>query len=126
MDLTQACGGVNRTLPRATLYKKGIPLEMITHIRRGRKNTALAPKLKNKYGEPALNNVGVLRGSAINAPRFIIYQDDAMADYYALNREAEIPLKHTEERALTEVDQEVRNEIRREFENKTKRKSANL
>ena len=58
MGLAKAFGEVNRTLLRTTLYKKGSPIEMITHIRRGHKNTILAPKLRNKYGKRSENKVG--------------------------------------------------------------------
>ena len=40
---------LNRTLLWATLYKKGLPVEMIKHIRRGRQGTRLAPKYKGVY-----------------------------------------------------------------------------
>ena len=67
-----------------------------------------------------MGNIGLFQGSAISAMLFIIYQDDMMEDYDALNRE-EIPIKQTEEPPpLTEVDQEVSNEIRREFEKQNK------
>ena len=125
MDLAKAFGKVNRKLLRATLYKKELPIEMITHIRRGHKNTALAPQLKNKYGKPTENNVGVYQGSAISAILFIIYQDDMMEGYDALNRAAKIPLKHTEERTLKEVDQKVGNDIKKNLNISTKMQNTN-
>ena len=114
--LTKAFEKVNRTLLWTTLYKKEIPIEMITRIRRGNKNTTLVPRLKNKYGKPTENNVGVFQGSAISAILPIIYQNDAMEDCDALNRASKIPIKHTEERTLKEVDQKASNVIRNEFE----------
>jgi len=92
---TKAVGEVNRTLLRTTLYKKGIPLETIKRIRRGNKDTKLLPKTKNKYGKATLNNTGDLQGSAIGAMLFIIYKDDMVEDYNAINQEAQIPQKHT-------------------------------
>jgi len=78
--------------------QKGLPIDMIKHIRRGHKNTTLLPKVKNKYGQATKNNVGVFQGSAISALLFIIYQDDVMEDYTALNHEENLTLKHTIER----------------------------
>ena len=120
MDLTKAFGKVNRTLLWTTLYKKGLPIEMINRIRRGHKNTTLAPKLKNKYGKATENNVGAFQGSAISALLFIIYQDDVMEDYDALNRASGNPLKHTEERSRKEIDQQVQNEVRKELDKQSK------
>jgi len=85
MGLTKAFDKVNRTIMWTTLYKKGIPIEMITHIRRGHLDTMLLPKTKRIYGKPTENNIGVFQGSAISALLFIIYQDDMMQDYEALN-----------------------------------------
>ena len=39
MDPPKALGTVNRTMLWATLYKKGLPINQILHIRRGRRNT---------------------------------------------------------------------------------------
>merc|ERR1712105_7076 len=112
MDLTKAFGKVNRTILWTTLYKKGLPIDMITHIRRGHQNTQLLPKTKGKYGTATTNNVGVFQGSAISALLFIIYQDDMMEDYDALNQEAHLKLKHTRERAEEEIDQQVAKTIK--------------
>ena len=120
--LTKAFGKVNRTLLWTTLYKKGLPWEMITHIRSGHQNTTLRPKIKNKYGNATQNNVGVFQWSAISALLFIIYQDDMMEDYESLNQEAHIPVKHATERTNKEIDQYVSNEIRTEFEKRGKKK----
>ena len=46
MDLSKAFGAINRTLLWTTLYKKGLPEEMIKQIRRGHIGTRLAPKYK--------------------------------------------------------------------------------
>ena len=53
------------------------------------------PKQKGTYGTPGNNNIGVFRGSAISALLFIIYLDDMMEDYEALNIHKRITLKHT-------------------------------
>ena len=50
MDLSKAFGAINRTLLWETLYKEGIPIDMIKHIRQGHQDTRLAPKYKEKYG----------------------------------------------------------------------------
>ena len=126
MDLTKAFDKVNRTILWTTLYKKGLPIDMITHIRRGHQNTTLMPKTKGKYGEETTNNVGIFQGSAISALLFIIiYQDDMMDDYDALSQEATLPIKHTQGRTKTEIDQKISNEIRQQMEemgNKEKQK----
>jgi hypothetical protein len=58
MGLSKAFDTINRTLLWTTLYKKGIPEEMIKHIRRGHTGTRLAPKYKGKYGKLSENNIG--------------------------------------------------------------------
>ena len=51
MDLPKAFGAINRAILWTTLYKKGIPEEMIKHIRRRHIGTRLAPKYKGRYGK---------------------------------------------------------------------------
>ena len=51
MDLAKALGAINRTLLWATLYKKGVPEEMIRQIRGGHLGTRLAPKYRGRYRE---------------------------------------------------------------------------
>ena len=72
MGLSEAFDTVNRTLLWKTLYKKGLPEEMIRHIRRGHQGTRLAPKYKGRYGEPRENNIVVCQGSEISTMLFII------------------------------------------------------
>ena len=48
-DLTKAFGKANREILWTTLYKKGIPLDMITHIRRGGKQH-YCPKQREDTG----------------------------------------------------------------------------
>ena len=115
MDLTKAFGEVNRTILRTALYKKGIPVEMITHIRRGHQNTRLTPKTKGRYGKQTPNNVGVFQWSAVIALLFVIYRDDVMEAYDALNHKNETLLKHTQERAKEEIGKNVASEIRTQF-----------
>ena len=74
-----------------TLYKKGLPLETIARIREGHRHTTICAKYQGKYGKPEINNVGVFQGSVISALLFIIYLDDMMEDYTAMNRQAKIP-----------------------------------
>ena len=92
MDLSKAFGAINRTLLWTTLYKKGIPEEMIKHIRRGHTGTKLAPKYKGKYGKLNESNIGVFQGSEISALLFIIYLDDVMGDLEALSRRTNLPI----------------------------------
>ena len=116
MDIAKAFDKVNRTLLWATLYKKGLPIDMITHIRRGHQNATLLPKTRGKYGATTENNVGVFQGSALSALLFIIYQDDVMGNYDALNHANNLPIRHIIERTQNEVDRNVSNQIRDEFE----------
>ena len=98
MGLSKAFDTINRTLLWTTLYKKGIPGEMIRHIRRGHTGTRLAPKYKEKYGKLNGNNIGVFQRSAISALLFIIYLDDMVGDLEALNRRANLPIRIVQDR----------------------------
>ena len=102
MGLPNAFDTINRTLLWATLYKKGLPIDMTLHIRRGHKQTKLMAKTQGQYGELVDNNAGVFQGSAISALLFIIYLDDMMEDYTALNYQHSTIAKHTQERAPEE------------------------
>ena len=102
MDLSKAFDTVNRPLMWTTLYRKGIPIDMIKQIWRGHQNTQLLSKSHNQYGPPVLNNIGVFQGSAISALLFIIYLDDMMEDYDALNANKQILRKQTQERCTQE------------------------
>ena len=90
MDLSKAFGAINRAQLWTTLYKKGIPLETIVHIRKGHRDAMLRAKHQGKYGDASKNNVGVFQGSAISALMSIIYLDDAMEDYEAINHKAKL------------------------------------
>jgi len=57
----------------------------------GGQNTKLTAKERNEYGNTILGNVGVFRRSAVSALLFIIYLDDVMEDYKALNDNKNIP-----------------------------------
>ena len=85
MGLSKAFGAIIRTLLWATLYREGLPIETIKHIRSGQQGTKLAPKYKWEYGELTENNIVVFQGSSISAQLFIIYMDDVMDDNAALN-----------------------------------------
>ena len=85
MDLTKAFGCVNRKILWTTLYKAGLPIQLIKHIRQGNQNTVLRCKDNRTYGAPIQNNVGVFQGSALSAILFIIYLDDMVQDYQARN-----------------------------------------
>ena len=61
MGLSKACDAISRTLLWATLYKKGLPAEMIKRIRRGHQGTRLATKYRGRYGESEENNIGAFQ-----------------------------------------------------------------
>ena len=92
MGLPKAFGAINRKLLRATLYKKGIPEELVRRVGRGHQGTRLAPKYRGRYGESKENNIGVFHGSEIRALLFIIYLDDMTEDLAALNRRTKLPV----------------------------------
>jgi len=50
MDLGKAFDTVNRTILCAALYKKGLPIQTIQHIRRGHNQTTLQAKHCQQYG----------------------------------------------------------------------------
>ena len=50
MGISEDFDTINRTLLWATLYKKGLPLEMTKHTRRGHQGTKLAPNTKGSIG----------------------------------------------------------------------------
>ena len=74
---------------RKTLYKKGIRLEPITHIRNGRRKHSSGPNA-NEPMDKKKNNVGVSQDSAVSALMFIIRLEDTMEDYEAMNRKARL------------------------------------
>ena len=59
MDLSKAFGAVNRTILWNTLYKQGVPVQAILHIRRGHNKTILQAKHNKQYGGNIHNNIGV-------------------------------------------------------------------
>ena len=111
MGLSKAFGTINRTLLWTTLYKKGLPEEMIRHIRRGHLGTKLAPKYKGRYGKSNTNNIGVFQGSAISALLFIIYLDDMMEDLAALNRRTQLPIRIIQDRPHQQKEEVLRKDI---------------
>ena len=58
MDLSETFGEINRTHLWATMYKNGLRIETIKHIRRGHRRTKLAPEYKGAYVELSENNIG--------------------------------------------------------------------
>ena len=83
---------------RTAIYKKGCPLENITHIRQGHQNATLCDKHQGTYGNPVRNNVGVFQGSAVSALLLIIYFGGMMDDYRALNHWGKLPTRKTQQR----------------------------
>ena len=95
MDLAKAFGCVNRRLLWATLYKKGIPITTINHIKQGHLNTTIRCKDNGKYGIPVKYNIGVFQWSALSALLFIIYLGDVMHDYQAMSDQQHLPQRAT-------------------------------
>jgi len=125
MGLAKAFDAISRTQLWTTLYKKGIPVENITQIRQGRLKTTLCGKHRGRYGEEQQNNVGVFQGSAISALMFIIYIDDMMEDYNAINHKHQLPTRKTIQRKSTTGEDELLKKYtkKRKNDNKqTKRK----
>ena len=99
MDLTKAFDAVNRTILWNTLYKQGVPIQTILHIRRGSNRAILQAKHNKQYGQKVHNNIGVFQGSAISALLFIIYLQDMMGDFKAINYLDHIPYRTTLQRS---------------------------
>jgi len=119
MDLSKAFDRINRTQLWATLYKKGLPEKTTLQIREGRKNTQLCTKYQGKYGELQENNIGVFQGSAISALLFIIYLDDVMEDYAAINQKEKLPTRLTLQRDPNAETQRILQNIKQQSQTKT-------
>ena len=128
MDLPEAFGTINRTLLWTTLYKNGVPGEMIRHISRGHRGARHAPKYRGRYGEANENNIGFLQGSAISALLFIIYLGDMMEDLAALSRRTKFPIGIIQDRPHGQDKKILRGEVnkRRERHMKKYQKHAQL
>ena len=70
----------------------------------------LRAKRHGEYGEASKNNVGVFQGSAISALMFIIYLDDMMEDYEAINRQAKLISR---QQIIRDPDAETKQLVRR-------------
>ena len=114
MDLPKAFGAINRTVIWTTLYKKGLPAEMIKHIRRGHQGTRLAPKYKGMYGTPKGKNVGAFQGSPIRALLFTTYMDDVMDYLASLNRGAQLPTRIKQGRSQELVQEQLWDMVKNE------------
>ena len=90
IELAKSPADVNQKLLWETLYKVGILLPLLEHIRNGRQNTRLRCKELAAIGEPVSNNVGVFQGAALSAPLFIIYLEDAMMGNQSLNEKGRL------------------------------------
>ena len=112
MDLSKASDAIHRPLMRTTLYQKGIPIETIKQIWRGRQKTQLMAKTNNQYEEKILNNAGVFQRSAISALLFTIYIDGVAEDYNALNTNKNVERKKTygrcEQEQQIQIDERIK------------------
>ena len=95
IDLAKAFDCVNRSTLWATLYKAGLPTQVIKNIRQGHQGTKLQCKDTGTYGKPIQNNVGVFKGSALSALLFIIYLDDMMQGRQSLNDQMQLPKRYS-------------------------------
>ena len=95
MGPSGAFGCVNRILLWAAICKTGLPINLIQHIKYGHRNTKLRCKDNGAYGPPVKNNVVVSQRYAIRALLFIIYIEDAMQDYRAMNGQTELPQRRS-------------------------------
>ena len=93
------------------------------HKEKGHQETRLCVKHKGEYGEECQNNVGVFQGSAISALMFIIYLDDTMEDFKAMNRKMKLTTRQQILRDPTAGAAELIDRI--EEKRKTKRKYKN-
>lgn len=116
MDLSKAFDTVNRKLLWTALYKKGIPLQMIQMIKEGRKHTALKAKCERQLSEPVATNIGAFQGAPLSALLFIIYLDDMMDDYQALNDAAKIPNRYVKTRSAKTERQIAAQKVRTQAE----------
>ena len=93
---------------------------MILHLRRGHIQTTLQAKYNKTYGEKTENNIGVFQGSAISALLFIIYLQDMMEDFEAINYLGHIPYRTTKQRSEKSKINELINQIHTQEQNTTK------
>ena len=114
MGPSRAFGTINRTLLWETQYRKGLPGEKISQIRRGHQGTRLAPKYKGRYGEPKGNNIGVPQWSEIGAFLVIIYMDAMMGDIAAINRRSQLRIRILQDRPQDQNKQRMRGVIKTE------------
>ena len=115
MDLSRAFDTINRTIPWATWYKNGLPVEMILHIRRWHQNALLMTKTQGQYGPQVNSNIGVYQGSAISVLLFTIYLGDMMEDYAALNLQNPIPMRHTQDCAPETQENNLHEYIKNQY-----------
>jgi len=94
MDLSKAFDCVDRKLLWGTMYKIGIPIKMMLHIKEGHQKTTLRSKDNGKYGRPIKNNIGVFQGASLSALLFAIYLEDMMQDNQALNDLHKLPQRY--------------------------------
>ena len=81
----------------------------------------ICAKHQCNYGEESKNNVGVFQGSAISALMFIIYLDDMMEDYEAMNHKAKLTARQQIIRGPNTGTAELIQQIREEQQKKRHR-----
>ena len=119
MDLAEAFGAINRAALWTTLYKKGIHVAKILHIRIGHQNARLVVKHHGSNGGLIENNLGVFQWFSINALLFSIYLEDMAVDYEALNTMAHVALRQTEERLTRYIQTHLTNAFKETYSNQT-------
>jgi len=130
LDLSKAFDTVNRELLWTALYRKGLPIGLIKTIKQGHENTKLKVKINGNLGGYVENNIGVFQGSPLSALLFIIYLDDMMDDYEALNDLCNLRSRienrmHNNEKATNEQIQTLKNRRNAANDNENKNGTPN-
>ena len=125
MGPPNAFGAINRTQHWEALYKKDVPIGNIIHIRQWTQNTKSCAKYRGEYGPVTQNNVGVFQGAALSAPMCIIYLDDVMEDYDALNRNSKLPTRQSARRDPNARHQHIMGKVQKQ-EQETRDRQYNI
>ena len=94
MDLAEAFDTVNRTQLWTALYKKGLPLEISPEFGEDAKTHNYVSSTEGNMENHA-ETMSEFPKDPQSARMFIIYLDDMMEDYEALNHRPRLPARHT-------------------------------